>query len=59
MDSSKYTPIPGPRGVPLLGNIYDLDKETPINSLERLADTYGTIRLIISTRLRVSLHICS
>lgn len=50
MSSSQYTPIPGPSGVPLLGNIYDIDPETPMHSLELLADTYGTlIPLQIST----------
>ncbi|KAL2014367.1 hypothetical protein VTN00DRAFT_1892 [Thermoascus crustaceus] len=54
MDSSKYTPIPGPWGVPLLGNIYDLDKDQPSHSLGRLADTYGPIfRLNTLGRVRV------
>lgn len=40
--SSKEIPIPGPKGVPFLGNIYDIDKDVPIHSLELLADNYGT-----------------
>lgn len=36
------TPIPGPPGIPLLGNLRDVDSELPIVSLGQLADTYGT-----------------
>lgn len=43
MASSKEVPIPGPRGVPILGNIYDIDAEVPLNSIELLADNYGSI----------------
>lgn len=35
------TPIPGPPGIPLLGNINDVDPAEAIVSLGRLADTYG------------------
>jgi cytochrome P450/NADPH-cytochrome P450 reductase len=42
MTSPNQVPIPGPRGVPFLGNIYDIEPEVPINSFERLADNYGT-----------------
>jgi cytochrome P450/NADPH-cytochrome P450 reductase len=35
--------IPGPRGLPVLGNIRDLDADAPIESLMRLADEYGPI----------------
>jgi cytochrome P450/NADPH-cytochrome P450 reductase len=41
MASTKEVPIPGPKGVPFLGNIYDIDKEVPLNSIELLADNYG------------------
>lgn len=34
-------PIPGPRGVPLMGNILDIESEIPLRSLEMMADTYG------------------
>lgn len=40
--TSKQVPIPGPRGVPFLGNIYDVEPEVPVNSFERLVDNYGT-----------------
>ena len=40
--SSKEIPIPGPKGVPLLGNVYDIDKDLPIRSIELMADNYGT-----------------
>jgi cytochrome P450/NADPH-cytochrome P450 reductase len=47
MDNLK--PIPGPPGLPLLGNLADLDPTDGIGSLERLADTYGMIYDIIKT----------
>jgi cytochrome P450 / NADPH-cytochrome P450 reductase len=34
-------PIPGPPGLPILGNIYDLDYPDTTSSFSRLADTYG------------------
>lgn len=39
-------PIPGPRGVPILGNVYDIEKEVPLNSLELLADSYGMLQYL-------------
>ncbi|KGO57871.1 Oxidoreductase FAD/NAD(P)-binding [Penicillium expansum] len=54
-----FTPIPGPSGIPFVGNIYDVDQVTPIKSLEHLAEIYGPIyqlstfgkrRIIISSR---------
>lgn len=47
MASTKEVPIPGPKGVPLLGNIYDIDQEVPLNSLELLADNYGTVNNLL------------
>lgn len=41
MSSPNQVPIPGPRGVPFLGNIYDIEPEVPTNSFELLADNYG------------------
>lgn len=38
-------PIPGPRGVPLVGNVYDIEREVPLNSMELMADHYGTYLL--------------
>ena len=35
------TPIPGPAGWPLLGNVSDIDPEVPIKSLMDIADKYG------------------
>ncbi|KAJ5306149.1 hypothetical protein N7508_005164 [Penicillium antarcticum] len=43
MSSVKEVPIPGPRGVPILGNIYDIEPEVPANSFELLAENYGHI----------------
>lgn len=40
--SSTQIPIPGPRGVPILGNLYDVESEVPLNSLNLLAENYGT-----------------
>jgi cytochrome P450 / NADPH-cytochrome P450 reductase len=37
-------PIPGPRGLPILGNLLDLrDDEAPLRAIENLADMYGEI----------------
>lgn len=36
-------PIPGPPGLPLVGNLTDLDPVDGIGSLGRLADKYGMI----------------
>jgi cytochrome P450/NADPH-cytochrome P450 reductase len=49
--------IPGPRGVPLLGNVFDIDTASPFESLLRLATEYGPIYKLDTpgaTRLIVS-----
>ncbi|QSZ36198.1 hypothetical protein DSL72_007324 [Monilinia vaccinii-corymbosi] len=55
---ANWEEIPGPPGIPFLGNVQDLDPINSIASLERLAETYGPIfklhlggveRLFIST----------
>ncbi|KAJ5572635.1 hypothetical protein N7450_009619 [Penicillium hetheringtonii] len=59
MASTKEVPIPGPKGVPLLGNIYDIDQEVPLNSLELLADNYGEIYRLTTlgvSRVFISSH---
>ena len=33
--------IPGPPGLPIIGNLADIDAETPLQSFERLTDIYG------------------
>ncbi|KAN0086595.1 Cytochrome P450 [Elaphomyces granulatus] len=43
MTASSYTPIPSPRGIPFLGNIYDIDSSFPFYSIEQLAEQYGPI----------------
>lgn len=53
MSASKEIPIPGPRGVPILGNIYDIEPEVPLNSIDLLADNYGKsaiLQVIIQSR---------
>ncbi|KAB5545746.1 cytochrome P450 [Coniochaeta sp. 2T2.1] len=37
------TPIPQPKGVPLLGNIFDVDPNNTWASLKKLAETHGEI----------------
>ncbi|KAJ5154456.1 Oxidoreductase FAD/NAD(P)-binding [Penicillium coprophilum] len=52
--TSNQVPIPGPKGVPFLGNIYDIEPEVPVNSFELMADNYGPIyRLTTFGRARV------
>ncbi|KAK4450521.1 cytochrome P450 [Podospora aff. communis PSN243] len=41
--STSATPIPGPPGVPLLGNIFDIDQNNTWWSLKTLAEKYGEI----------------
>lgn len=35
------TPIPSPPGLPLLGNVFDVDPQNQSESLSHLADIYG------------------
>ncbi|KOC09859.1 NADPH--cytochrome P450 reductase [Aspergillus flavus AF70] len=54
MEETKLIPIPEPRGLPLLGNILDVDSEAPEKSFQRLAETYGPIfRLNLAGASRV------
>lgn len=41
MSTNKPVPIPGPRGVPIVGNLYDIERDVPLNSMELMADNYG------------------
>ena len=36
-------PIPGPRGVPVLGNVFDVDSADPLGGFVRMAEQYGPI----------------
>ncbi|KAH2128944.1 hypothetical protein KXW66_008789 [Aspergillus fumigatus] len=59
MSESKTVPIPGPRGVPLLGNIYDIEQEVPLRSINLMADQYGPIYRLTTfgwSRVFVSTH---
>ena len=38
------SPIPQPPGVPLLGNIFDVDSNNTWVSLQKLADKYGKLK---------------
>ena len=39
-----FEPIPGPRGLPFVGNLFDLrHEEAPLRALENLAEIYGPI----------------
>ncbi|KAF3175883.1 hypothetical protein TWF788_008353 [Orbilia oligospora] len=40
-------PIPGPPGLPLVGNIFDIDLVTPLKTLEGFADQYGGKELLV------------
>ena len=42
-------PIPGPRGLPFLGNIRDIDPVDTIKSLGLIADTYGAFASFVTT----------
>ena len=51
--------FPGPRGVPVLGNLFDLDQHNPIPSVIKLAQEYGPIFKLSTpnaTRVIVSGH---
>lgn len=41
-------PIPQPPGLPLLGNINDINPEFPLGSMMNMADKYG-VGLLMST----------
>ncbi|CAK7265075.1 hypothetical protein SEPCBS57363_001399 [Sporothrix epigloea] len=52
-------PIPSPPGLPLVGNLRDIDSTAPIQSLVRLADQYGDIyrlNIVGRTAVFVSSH---
>ncbi|KZV79489.1 hypothetical protein EXIGLDRAFT_782227, partial [Exidia glandulosa HHB12029] len=40
---ASLVPIPHPPGYPLVGNIFDLDPEVPLQALEDFAKVYGEI----------------
>jgi len=42
-DQAPITPIPSPAGYPLIGNLLDLDPDTPANSLRDIWKVYGEI----------------
>lgn len=34
-------PIPGPPGLPIVGNVGDIDPNFPLGSMNNMAETYG------------------
>ncbi|PVZ11157.1 bifunctional cytochrome P450/NADPH--P450 reductase [Actinomycetospora cinnamomea] len=49
--------VPGPRGLPYLGNLLDIDRDSPIEGFVRLAREYGPVYRLATpagTRLMVS-----
>jgi cytochrome P450/NADPH-cytochrome P450 reductase len=40
-DQTQTVPITGPPGLPIIGNVSDIDAENPIVSLCNLTDIYG------------------
>ncbi|KAF2638095.1 NADPH-cytochrome P450 reductase-like protein [Massarina eburnea CBS 473.64] len=41
--AEEFEPIPGPPGLPIVGNLSDIGGETPILDFDRLTDIYGPI----------------
>ena len=49
-DITMTTPIPQPSGIPLLGNIFDVDPSNTWNSLQKLWEKYGQCIRALSPR---------
>jgi len=47
--------IPGPPGLPLIGNIRDIDPVDSVKSLLLLADKYGKSKLVLSADCKLIL----
>jgi cytochrome P450/NADPH-cytochrome P450 reductase len=46
--------IPGPRGLPLVGNIFDIDSHAPFDSMMMMAREYGPIfKLVVPGQVRL------
>jgi cytochrome P450/NADPH-cytochrome P450 reductase len=43
MTDNGIVPVPSPPGLPLIGNIADLDPDVPLQSFLQMLDTYGEI----------------
>ncbi|KAJ4296385.1 hypothetical protein N0V90_006430 [Kalmusia sp. IMI 367209] len=43
MATQEFEPLPGPPGLPIIGNLNDIDGENPMLSFSRLTDIYGPI----------------
>ena len=40
--------IPGPRALPLLGNVFDIDTADPLGGFVRMAEEYGPIFKLVT-----------
>jgi cytochrome P450/NADPH-cytochrome P450 reductase len=45
--------IPGPPGLPFLGNVTDVDPTNSMVSLQRLADIYGMLSSILTYAMKM------
>lgn len=44
-ETPQTVPIPGPPGLPLVGNSFDIDTEFPLGSMLNFADQYGEYKM--------------
>ncbi|KAK3358534.1 hypothetical protein B0T24DRAFT_685357 [Lasiosphaeria ovina] len=57
-EEKKLAPIPGPWGLPLLGNLFDINSELPIGSQLQFADTYGEIFQLNFPTINIVFALC-
>ena len=65
MATSEFEPLPGPPGLPIIGNLNDIDGENPTLSFSRLTDIYGpsdprlytALEYVVLTHRRTNLEI--
>ena len=43
IDRADTLPIPQPKAYPFVGNLWDIDRNTPLRTFTKLADQYGPI----------------
>ena len=49
--------IPGPRGLPVVGNIFDIDAADPIEGFVRMAGEYGPIYKLATPAGDAAVHL--